>query len=517
MAKSRTAPRARARTDVTDDGASRRGPARKAARGHPAKTAPAPSPRPSARARRIAPEVRRQAILEAALAVFAAHGFEAARLDDVAARAGVAKGTVYLYFKRQGGAVRGAGPRRRVAHARADERGCSRSRMSSPSRRWRCSSRCSRRRCSAPSASCCCASSSPKGRAFRPSPSSTIARSSRAAWHHALAGDTRRSRAAVGQRCTGPLPAADRGAAADGGDLGWHVRRHRSARRPLAFCVRTASSDGRQAKGCAMKTARARVLGVAAVAAAGLVALAAMPTLRKAGRAAAVPGLGRGLLDFRQSRRGRSHRNARRCAKAMSWRSGRRSSRSMPICSGRRWPRTRRPSSTRGTPTSARRSCSRRMSARKRRSTTPKRRLRTAEARLNSAKTRLERRRVASSGRRQRPGGVFPRRRAGAGRPADRLDCCRPRTFACASSCRRRCCPGCTSAIASPSAATVAPSGLTARVNFISAQAEFTPPVIYSQEERARLVFRVEAMPGAAPGTCASASRSRWRCRARRV
>jgi HlyD family secretion protein len=37
--------------------------------------------------------------------------------------------------------------------------------------------------------------------------------------------------------------------------------------------------------------------------------------------------------------------------------------------------------------------------------------------------------------------------------------------------------------------------GLTARVNFISAQAEFTPPVIYSLEERARLVFRIEAIP----------------------
>ena len=34
-----------------------------------------------------------------------------------------------------------------------------------------------------------------------------------------------------------------------------------------------------------------------------------------------------------------------------------------------------------------------------------------------------------------------------------------------------------------------------ARVRFISAQAEFTPPIIYSQEERARLVFRVEAVP----------------------
>ena len=36
---------------------------------------------------------------------------------------------------------------------------------------------------------------------------------------------------------------------------------------------------------------------------------------------------------------------------------------------------------------------------------------------------------------------------------------------------------------------------LLARVSFISAQAEFTPPVIYSLEERARLVFRIEALP----------------------
>ncbi|MDX2205554.1 MAG: TetR/AcrR family transcriptional regulator [Hyphomicrobiaceae bacterium] len=41
---------------------------------------------------------RRDEILKAALAEFAAHGFEAARLDDVAKRAGVAKGTLYLYF-----------------------------------------------------------------------------------------------------------------------------------------------------------------------------------------------------------------------------------------------------------------------------------------------------------------------------------------------------------------------------------------------------------------------------------
>ncbi len=53
----------------------------------------------ASRARRIEPAARRQAILKAALAVFAEHGFEAARLDDVAARAGVAKGTLYLYFE----------------------------------------------------------------------------------------------------------------------------------------------------------------------------------------------------------------------------------------------------------------------------------------------------------------------------------------------------------------------------------------------------------------------------------
>src|SRR5262245_45808700 len=41
---------------------------------------------------------KRDAILAAALDEFAARGFAAARLDDVAKRAGVAKGTIYLYF-----------------------------------------------------------------------------------------------------------------------------------------------------------------------------------------------------------------------------------------------------------------------------------------------------------------------------------------------------------------------------------------------------------------------------------
>ena len=42
---------------------------------------------------------RRAAIVEAALEEFIASGFTATRLDDVAKRAGVAKGTIYLHFK----------------------------------------------------------------------------------------------------------------------------------------------------------------------------------------------------------------------------------------------------------------------------------------------------------------------------------------------------------------------------------------------------------------------------------
>jgi AcrR family transcriptional regulator len=42
---------------------------------------------------------RREAILAAALDEFSASGFAATRLDDVARRAGVAKGTIYLHFR----------------------------------------------------------------------------------------------------------------------------------------------------------------------------------------------------------------------------------------------------------------------------------------------------------------------------------------------------------------------------------------------------------------------------------
>ena len=53
-------------------------------------------PRPQRWKRRKA--ARPQEILEAALGVFAEKGFARARMEDIASRAGVTKGTIYLYF-----------------------------------------------------------------------------------------------------------------------------------------------------------------------------------------------------------------------------------------------------------------------------------------------------------------------------------------------------------------------------------------------------------------------------------
>ena len=48
--------------------------------------------------RRRDPEARPHQILEAAFCEFGEHGLAGARLDDIARRANVAKGTIYLYF-----------------------------------------------------------------------------------------------------------------------------------------------------------------------------------------------------------------------------------------------------------------------------------------------------------------------------------------------------------------------------------------------------------------------------------
>jgi AcrR family transcriptional regulator len=58
---------------------------------------PVPPKPPSNRASRAAE--RRAAIIAAGLDEFIARGFAATRLDDVAKRAGVAKGTIYLHFE----------------------------------------------------------------------------------------------------------------------------------------------------------------------------------------------------------------------------------------------------------------------------------------------------------------------------------------------------------------------------------------------------------------------------------
>src|SRR5215510_13473789 len=44
-------------------------------------------------------EARPQEIVKAALSVFAEKGFAAARMEDIAQRARVSKGTIYLYFE----------------------------------------------------------------------------------------------------------------------------------------------------------------------------------------------------------------------------------------------------------------------------------------------------------------------------------------------------------------------------------------------------------------------------------
>src|SRR4029453_15963800 len=64
---------------------------------HPNTSRRAPAHQSSPRWRRL-PEERPRQILDAALEVFGERGLAGARLDDIARRAGVSKGTIYLYF-----------------------------------------------------------------------------------------------------------------------------------------------------------------------------------------------------------------------------------------------------------------------------------------------------------------------------------------------------------------------------------------------------------------------------------
>lgn len=94
-----TTPKTRPEKAAPSKPAHRRGGEKSAASKavRPASPKAAPPKPPANRAERAAE--RRAAIVEAALDEFISRGFTATRLDDVARRAGVAKGTIYLHFK----------------------------------------------------------------------------------------------------------------------------------------------------------------------------------------------------------------------------------------------------------------------------------------------------------------------------------------------------------------------------------------------------------------------------------
>jgi AcrR family transcriptional regulator len=62
------------------------------------KRKPSPAKQPPAKRWQRRSGARPDEILDAALTEFATKGFAGARMDDIAARAGVTKGTIYLYF-----------------------------------------------------------------------------------------------------------------------------------------------------------------------------------------------------------------------------------------------------------------------------------------------------------------------------------------------------------------------------------------------------------------------------------
>jgi len=120
--------------------------------------------------------------------------------------------------------------------------------------------------------------------------------------------------------------------------------------------------------------------------------------------------------------------------------------------------------------------------------------LRDAQARLNSSQTRLARRSVFSpvTGTVQqiyyRPGEMVP-----AGRPV--LAVLPPGNIKVRFFVPEAVLPSIAYGDAIKIGCDGCAKNLTARVSFIARQSEFTPPVIYSLEERAKLVFLVEALP----------------------
>ena len=120
--------------------------------------------------------------------------------------------------------------------------------------------------------------------------------------------------------------------------------------------------------------------------------------------------------------------------------------------------------------------------------------LRDAQARLNSVQTRLSRRRIFSAvdGTVQqiyfRPGEMVP-----ASRPV--LSMLPPGNLKVRFYVPETGLPNIAYGDEIKVACDGCAAGLTARVSFIARQSEFTPPVIYSLDERAKLVFLIEALP----------------------
>jgi HlyD family secretion protein len=118
--------------------------------------------------------------------------------------------------------------------------------------------------------------------------------------------------------------------------------------------------------------------------------------------------------------------------------------------------------------------------------------LRTAQARLNSSQTRFARRKVSSpvSGLVQqiyfRPGEMVA-----AGRPV--VSILPPGNIKIRFYLPQAQLPNIKLGDSVSVSCDNCPAGITARVSFIAQSAEYTPPVIYSREERAKLVFLVEA------------------------
>ena len=121
--------------------------------------------------------------------------------------------------------------------------------------------------------------------------------------------------------------------------------------------------------------------------------------------------------------------------------------------------------------------------------------LRQAKANLDWSQTRLDAPQCLQSRRRHDRADLLPRR-AKPCRPAGRWwRCCRRKISNSASSRPSRCCRQIKYGETVEVSCDGCEKGLTAKVSFIARSAEYTPPVIYSLEERAKLVFLIEARP----------------------